>query len=87
MGELFDGRPSDMLTVSKDKKVSIIDKFGDKPEKLQKEIVILKKKMKKSAENLEFEEAAKIRDEVKRLELLDLNMKSGLIEKESSTVE
>ncbi len=87
LGELFDGRPSDTLTVSKDKKVSIIDKFGDKPEKLQKEIVSLKKKMKKSAENLEFEEAAKIRDEVKRLELLDLNMKSGLIEKESSAVE
>ena len=87
LGELFDGRPSDSLTVSKDKKVSIIDKFGYKPEKLKKEIVILKNKMKKSAENLEFEEAAKIRDEVKRLELLDLNMKSGLIEKESSAVE
>ena len=44
-----------------------------KPDSFAKEIEKLKKKMKKHASELEFEEAAKLRDEVKRLELLQLS--------------
>ena len=40
--------------------------------KLNVKILELKKKMKKLSDKLEFEEAAKLRDEIKRLEILDL---------------
>jgi len=39
---------------------------------LPKQILLLRKKMKKASEKLEFETAAEIRDEIKRLELIDL---------------
>lgn len=39
---------------------------------LEKQIKSLRKKMQKASEKLEFEEAAQIRDEIKRLELIDL---------------
>lgn len=42
--------------------------------------------MKKASDNLDFEEAAKIRDEVKRLQILELNLKSGSVEKDSDKV-
>ena len=42
------------------------------PKALQKQIKKLETKMHKAASDLEFEEAAKIRDEIKRLEALDL---------------
>ena len=43
--------------------------------------------MKKASDNLDFEEAAKIRDEVKRLQILELNIRpGGSIEKESDEV-
>jgi len=35
--------------------------------------------MKKLAANLDFEEAAKLRDEVKRLELMELNIREGIV--------
>jgi excinuclease ABC subunit B len=54
-------------------------KFSEKTDKIQKEIENLRKKMKKAAEKLDFEEAAKLRDEVKRLQILDLNLKSGVL--------
>jgi excinuclease ABC subunit B len=41
---------------------------------LAKEIEKLKVKMKKAAEKLEFEEAARIRDEIKRLQIMDLEL-------------
>ena len=41
---------------------------------LEKKIKSLRKKMKKASEKLEFEEAAQIRDEIKRLELIDMEM-------------
>jgi len=46
-----------------------------RPNEIKKEMNRLKKKMKRYAENLEFEDAAKIRDEIKRLELLDLDVR------------
>lgn len=49
---------------------------------INKEVVKLRKKMKKLSDNLDFEEAAKIRDEIKRLELLDLMSMNGSVEGE-----
>ncbi|MCB1559106.1 MAG: excinuclease ABC subunit UvrB [Alphaproteobacteria bacterium] len=49
------------------------DWFHD-PKTLGKQIEKLKEKMLKAAENLEFEEAARLRDEVKKLENLDLEL-------------
>lgn len=51
--------------------------YTENPMKLNAEIVKLKKKMKKASDNLEFEEAARIRDEIKRLEMLDLSLRMG----------
>jgi excinuclease ABC subunit B len=47
---------------------------------LKKHLKALKKRMKESAENLEFEEAAKIRDEIRKLEAseLEIGIKSKL---------
>jgi excinuclease ABC subunit B len=53
---------------------SRIEKFKTDPSGLHKEIEKLRKKMKKAAQNLEFEEAAKIRDEIKRLEVLEMGL-------------
>ncbi|MCI5060567.1 MAG: excinuclease ABC subunit UvrB [Alphaproteobacteria bacterium] len=44
------------------------------PQKLASHIENLKEKMRLHAENLEFEEAAKIRDEIKKLEKIDLGL-------------
>ncbi|MAJ23323.1 MAG: excinuclease ABC subunit B [Candidatus Pelagibacter sp. TMED64] len=44
---------------------------------LKKHLKGLKKKMKESAENLEFEEAAKIRDEIRKLEVSELGIGIG----------
>ena len=46
-----------------------------KPEKMDKEIIKLKKQMKKLVAELEFEEAAVVRDKIKKLEYLDLQLK------------
>ncbi len=53
---------------------SVIQKYQKNPGGLSSEIVKLRKQMKKSAEALDFEEAAKTRDEIKRLENLQLKM-------------
>ena len=54
----------------------------NQPGLLNKEVAELKKKMKKASENLEFEEAAKFRDKIKRLELLQLKILDGSFESE-----
>ncbi|MGE3975336.1 MAG: excinuclease ABC subunit UvrB [Bdellovibrionales bacterium] len=48
--------------------------YGTDPQKVKSKIVELRRKMKKAAEGLNFEEAAELRDQVKRLELLELNL-------------
>lgn len=48
-----------------------------KPEKIPKQVIKLRKKMQKLAEGLEFEEAARVRDEIKRLELMELASLDG----------
>lgn len=86
LGNLFDGNPSSQLGQEPKKVVNLLDKYAEQPTALAKEIETLRKKMKKAAENLDFEEAAKIRDDVKRLQILELNIKSGSVEKESDEV-
>lgn len=52
-----------------------VESYNLKKGGLNKEIEKLKKKMKKYSDKLEFEEAAKIRDEIKRLQIMDLELK------------
>lgn len=54
--------------------------YTENPKKLSLQIAKLRKQMKKASDNLEFEEAAKIRDEIKRLEVLDLSLHSGEVD-------
>ncbi len=88
LGNLFDGNPAAKigLDASEKKSQNIFDKFSEKPEALRKEIETLRKKMKKAADDLDFEAAAKIRDEVKRLQIVELNIHSGSIEKDTDDV-
>ncbi len=50
------------------------------PKLIDKEIVKLRKKMKKASEQLEFEDAAKVRDDIKRLELVQLSLFESKLE-------
>lgn len=50
------------------------DTWFDSPLAIKKRIEVLKKDMRKAAADLEFEEAARIRDEVHRLEQMDLGL-------------
>ncbi|HRK08523.1 MAG TPA: excinuclease ABC subunit UvrB, partial [Pseudobdellovibrionaceae bacterium] len=47
---------------------------GLDPKKIDKEVQRLRRKMRSHAESLEFEEAAKLRDEVKRLQMVQLSL-------------
>ena len=60
---------------------SNVSEYKGNTKKLTAEIVKLRKKMKKASDQLEFEEAARIRDEIKRLEILQLTMLEGDVEK------
>lgn len=73
LGEVF--APTEKAMVAETKR-----SYSAKPNDLRKKIEELKVKMKKMAQKLEFEEAAKIRDEVRRLELLELAQREGLDE-------
>lgn len=52
------------------------------PKSIDKEITRLRKKMKSASEKLEFEEAARLRDDVKRLELIQLSLLDGSVDKD-----
>ncbi len=56
------------------------------PKALEKEIVRVRKKMKKASDSLEFEEAAKLRDDVKRLQLIQLSLFEGDVDQELDKV-
>ncbi len=62
--------PDESLQVLKNK----VQQYRDQKGGLPKEITKLKKKMKKASEELEFEVAANIRDEIKRLQLMDMEL-------------
>lgn len=62
------------------KEKSDVQKVIEQPGELTREVAELRKKMKKASENLEFEEAARFRDKIKRLELLQLKLLDGSID-------
>ncbi len=84
VGNLFDGYPTTPINDRKSKVASLFEKYKDQPSGIAKEVEKLKKKMKKLSDKLEFEEAAKIRDEIKRLEILELNLRSRDVEYKAS---
>ena len=57
-----------------------IQAYTENPTKLAAQIIKLRKAMKKASDKLDFEEAAKIRDEVKRLEVLDMSLHNGEVD-------
>ncbi len=60
-----------------------VAKILARPSELTREVTELRKKMKKASENLEFEEAARFRDKIKRLELLQLRLMDGGLDSEA----
>lgn len=52
------------------------------PKAIDKEIAKLRKKMKTASDNLEFEDAARIRDDIKRLELIQLSLMDGSVDED-----
>lgn len=78
LGDMFDGALSAYkIQGEKDKTAEQLKKFSEKPNKIRDEITKLKAKMRKLSSDLDFEEAAKVRDEIKRLEILDLQIHEG----------
>jgi len=75
LGEVFGGKGFSKIAEQK-------LNYSTKPKDIRKKIEELKATMKKMAQKLEFEEAAKIRDEVRRLELLELSSHDGVITEE-----
>lgn len=88
VGNMFDGALSayDIQGV-KDKTAEQMKKFAAKPNKIQDEIIKLQTKMKKLSNELEFEAAAEVRDEIKRLQILELQIREGKSEAVGSTAE
>ncbi len=83
LGELFDGNVKNPLQ-GDNKSSAVMKKFAGAPDKIKDEIEKLRKKMKEYSANLEFEEAAKIRDEIKRLQIIELSGLSGDTDKKSA---
>lgn len=69
------------ISGGKSKSLSRLEKFKNDPSGVAKEIIKLRTKMKKYSSRLEFEEAAKLRDEIKRLELIELGLHDGEVDK------
>jgi excinuclease ABC subunit B len=49
------------------------------PQQMQNQIIALERKMKQAASDLEFEEAMRIRDEIRKLEAMDLGLSAGSV--------
>lgn len=76
IGEMFDGSLN-LKQLKEEYKLKEQTGKSISPENLQKEIGQLRDKMKKLAKSLDFEEAAKIRDEIRRLEIMELGAREG----------
>ena len=84
LGDAFDGSlGASGLTSGRnlDRDRKFIDRIKDNPSEIALRIEQLKADMKRHSQSLEFEEAAKIRDEIKRLQIIELSIRSGDIEK------
>lgn len=80
VGDMFDGALSAYkLQGVKDKTAEQLKLFSEKPNRIQEEIIKLKVKMKKLSSELEFEAAADVRDEIRRLEILELQVREGSV--------
>lgn len=86
IGDMFDGSLSaHKIQGVQDKTAQQLKKFAEKPNKIQDEIAKLRAKMKKLSGALEFEEAAAVRDEIKRLEILEMQIREGSQQERTST--
>ena len=86
LGEVFDGSLSGGPLQGENRNQALLNKFAHEPNKLTLEIDKLRARMKELSADLEFEEAAKVRDEIKRLQIMELNLRNGEIEAESAQV-
>jgi excinuclease ABC subunit B len=86
IGEMFDGSTGGRPLSDENRGLAALEKFASEPTKLTEEIDKLRAKMKKYSADLEFEEAAKVRDEIKRLQILELKLRSGSVEAEEDSV-
>lgn len=59
--------------------------YTEDPKKITVQIEKLRKQMRKASGRLEFEEAARIRDEIKRLEVLELSLRAGEVDEQFAT--
>lgn len=85
LGETFDGSLATPLQ-GENRGAAIFNKYSHQPDKLSEEIDKLRARMKELSADLEFEEAAKVRDEIKRLQIVELNIRNGEVEAESAEV-
>jgi excinuclease ABC subunit B len=76
-----DGEVEKLVEVKEAEKKWIGNRKG-----LMNEINRLRDQMRKHAKALKFEEAAKVRDDVRRLELLDLSFSNGEVDKVNSKI-
>lgn len=83
LGDMFDGSLGAQKLDKKDDALSKAKKLAGQPQAIEKEIDKLRTKMRKLSADLDFEEAAKVRDEIKRLQIMQLGLISGEVEKQS----
>lgn len=83
LGDIYDGAVS-AKPIDEKGKVNL--KIVRDPSNLQLEIEKLRVKMRNLSKDLEFEEAAKVRDEIKRLQIMDLGLRGGETDKDSAKV-
>jgi len=85
LGDLFDGNVASLggqllgtIGGREDKQsTALFAQYSEKPEQIAKDIEGLRRKMKKASESLKFEDAAKLRDDIKRLQILELGLKNA----------
>lgn len=85
LGDVFDGSPGAAKLILEGKLTPTPSVVKD-PSAIQKEIEKLRTKMRQLSQKLEFEEAAKLRDEIKRLQIQELSLHAGETERDSERV-
>lgn len=86
LGELFDSYVPGPVEVKTNRVAAKSTDYQLDLKKVGIEIEKMRKKMKKLASDLEFEEAAKVRDEIKRLQIFEMSLRSGSVEKEEEDI-